>query len=149
MKKTALIVVIGLVVGVGVYLLATHSNTPTSLNSDLYPLYSGVTWSGVKAATADNAVGYEVVSNPITGITDIAASSTPFTDYYRQKLSQLGWTQDMNREAGGPGAETSVYTKGNEFIIVSFSSLFHNKPADAPEQCPCDLTFTLVSGSVK
>lgn len=147
--KTLLIIILGLVVGVAAYFVWSAFNAPRSLNPDLYPLYAGVTWSSVKSSTVEGAVGYEVVSNPILNISNIAASSTPFYNYYKNKLAQAGWTQDMSREAGGPGAEVSVYTKGNQFIIVSFTTIFHIKPTDAPEHCPCDLQFTLVSGETR
>ena len=149
MRNTTLIIVIGLVVGIGAYFAWGATHEPLTLNADLYPLYTAAVWGPVKTSTVEGAAGAEVQSQPVENITNIAASSTPFTDYYRTKLTQEGWTQDMNREAGGPGAELSLYTKGNEFIIVSFSSVFHNKPKNAPETCPCDLQFTLISGSAK
>ena len=149
MQKTALILFIGVVVGVGAYLVATHSGGPQSLNQDLYPLYQGAVWGPIKAAVVDGAKGFEIESETITNITNIAASSTPFYDYYQTKLTQAGWTQDMSREAGGPGAEVSVFTKGKDFIVVKFNTVFRKKPANEPEQCPCDLTFSLISGTVQ
>lgn len=150
MKKTVfIVVVVGVVIGFGAFMLFGRTQLPTALNQDLYPLYSGVSWGEIKSASVDGAVGYEALSEPILNINNIAASSTPFTDYYRNKLTAAGWTQDMSREAGGPGAEVSVYTKGNEFVIVSFHTNFHTKPTNAPEQCPCDLQFSLISGATK
>lgn len=149
MNKSVGIILFGILIGIGAFVFATRDTTPQSLNADLYPLYAGVVWGPVQTSTVEGAVGYEVVSEPILNITNIAASSTPFYEYYQHKLTAAGWTQDMSREAGGPGAEVSVFTKGTEFIVVSFRSDFKVKPKDAPMRCPCDLTFTLVSGGVK
>jgi hypothetical protein len=87
-----------------------------------------------------------VQSTPFTNVTNIASKSTLFTQYYHRKLIAAGWTPDMSREAGGPGAEISVYTRGDQFIVVSFSSLFRVQSPDAPSQCPCDVQFTLMNG---
>jgi hypothetical protein len=149
MRNTFLIIVIGLVVGIGAYFAWQTTHEPLTLNTDLYPLYTAAQWGPVKTSTVEGAAGAEMQSQPIVNIINIAASSTPFTDYYKTKLTNAGWTPDMNREAGGPGAELTVYTKGNQFIIVSFTSVFHTKPKNAPEQCPCDLEFTLISGTAK
>ena len=89
----------------------------------------------------------EVRAMAATNTMDIAAASTPFTKYYNDKLTAGGWAQDMMKEAGGPGAEISVYKKGDQFIVVMFSSVFHVMPADAPEQCPCDVELMLASGT--
>lgn len=149
MSKSIVYALIGLVIGLGAFFIWQEAHAPGSLNPDLYPLYTGAQWGPVKSSTVDGAVGYEVESNPITNITNIVASSTPFYDYYKTKLTQAGWTQDMAREAGGPGSEVSVFTKEAQFIIISFKTTFHTKPTNAPEQCPCDLVFMLISGTTR
>lgn len=149
MKRTILFVCTGFLVGVAAFLVWQWVHAPITLNQDLYPLYSGVRWGAVKASSVEGAAGAEVLSEPIVNITNIAASSTPFTEYYKNKLTGAGWAQDMSKEAGGPGAEVSVYTKGREFIIVTFTTTFHTKPANAPESCPCDLQLGLISGATK
>ena len=114
----------------------------------MYPLYPGATW-GTAVATVSPDYGsiVAVQSLAATGTTDIAAVSTPFTKYYDDKLTAAGWAPDISREAGGPGAEVSFYTKDGQFIVVMFSSVFHNQPANAPEECPCDVTLSLMSGT--
>ncbi len=117
------------------------------LVADLYPLYSGVGWGPIEATTSPDFGAVALIqSMPFTDITDIASESTPFTQYYHSKLLATGWTEDMSRSAGGPGAEVSVYTKGDQFIVISFHSLFHVQGHDAPAQCPCDVRFTLMNG---
>ena len=118
-----------------------------ALAADLYPLYPGASWGPVASTTSPDYGPVDVVqSTPFANLTDIAAKSTPFTAYYHALLLKAGWVQDMLREAGGPGSEVSVYTKGNQFIVVSFHSVFHVQSQDAPEECPCDLQFSLMSG---
>jgi hypothetical protein len=135
--------------GVSKYLLVENGSlaeAPT-LAADLYPLYSGVSWGPVTATTSpDYGAVAATQSTPFADITDIASKSTPFTQYYHDKLISAGWVQDVSREAGGPGAEVSVYTKGDQFVVISFHSLFHVQQPDAPEECPCDVQFTLMSG---
>ncbi len=118
------------------------------LNADIYPLYSSATWETAVATTSpEYGQVVQVQSAPFADTTNIAAISTPFTQYYNDKLTAAGWTQDMSREAGGPGAEVSFYTKGDQFVKVSFHSVFKVNNPDAPSECPCDVSFTLVSGT--
>lgn len=125
--------------------------------ADAYPLYTGsgsniatrISWATttpVFATTTPSLIGVELVSQPITNITDLATPSTPFMNYYRRALTAAGWTVDNMLAAGGPGAEITGYTKGSDYFIVSYTSDFKVKSADAPEQCPCDLTFSLFAG---
>lgn len=130
---------------------STEQSVPTQtaqLNFGPVPLYSGATW-GTPVATTSPDFGrvVQVQSAVFASTTNIAEISTPFTTYYHDNLLAAGWVQDMSREAGGPGAEMSVYTKGDQFVVVYFHSNFLVKHADAPSECPCDLTFTLMSGA--
>ncbi len=126
-----------------------------------YPLYAGsgvgvgsssatgISWATptpVFATTTPSLIGVEIVSQPIMNITDLATPSTPFMNHYRRALTATGWTVDNMLAAGGPGAEITGYTKGSDYFIVSYTSDFKVKSADAPEQCPCDLTFSLFAG---
>lgn len=141
-----IIVILALAFG-GWYWYVSQGNGGAGLNADLYPLYPGATWGEVKAKTTADGTGYEVVSEPFTNVTNIAEKSTPFAKYYDDKLTGAGWAQDMMREAGGPGAEVSYYTKGDQFIVVSFHSVFNTKHPDAPSECPCDVQLSLMSGT--
>ena len=153
MNKTLLyfIVVLVLVLSGSYWLVGQGGSADApkaELNADIYPLYTGVTWGAAVATTSPDYGQVTVVkSTAATDTTNIAAVSTPFTKYYEEKLTAAGWVRDMSREAGGPGAEVSVYTKGEQFIVVMFQSLFKVKHADAPSECPCDVTFSLMSGT--
>ena len=152
--KKLLYLIIGLaIIAGGWYVLtgqgggAAQQQTAT-LNADVYPLYSGVTWSDAVATTSpDHGAVTVTEATAATDTTNIAAASMPFTKYYDGKLKAAGWTQDMMEEASGPGANVSVYRKGDQFIVVSFHSDFKVRSTNAPVQCPCDLTLTLMSGT--
>ena len=147
--KKLLYIVVALVLAVGwwFWYAGQEGSVAVQLNADVYPLYSGVTWGEPYATTSPNGPVNVVLSVPVANTTNIAAVSMPFTKYYDDKLRAAGWTRDMMREAGGPGAEVSVYTKGDQFIVVSFQSVFKVKHPDAPSECPCDMQLTLLSGT--
>ncbi|MEK7601350.1 MAG: hypothetical protein AAB480_02360 [Patescibacteria group bacterium] len=147
MNKTFVYTIVVLVVVLGGWYWYAGQGGAATLNADLYPLYSGTAWGEPQAKTTSDGPAYEVVSTLFTDVTNIAAVSATFTKYYEDKLTAAGWTRDMMREAGGPGAEVSTYTKGDQFIVVSFHSVFKVKHPDAPSECPCDVQLTLLSGT--
>ncbi|HUD02482.1 MAG TPA: hypothetical protein VMR46_00475 [Candidatus Paceibacterota bacterium] len=140
-------------VGVSKYLVESNGtlyDTPT----DIYPLPPGFTWGGKGVATISQGgsatstlVGIQIESEPILNITDLSAKTLPFDAYYKQKLAAAGWSVDNALAAGGPGAEITGYTKGAEYIVLQFSSVFKNTPQNSPETCPCDMTFSVFGGS--
>jgi hypothetical protein len=142
-------------IGVSKYLVVagtTLYDTPT----DIYPLPSGITWNAAQAATVlpgDENVpaplaGIKITSQPITNITDLAAPSAPFENYYKTKLAAAGWTVDNAMAAGGPGADIIGYKKGSDYIILEYTSVFKNDGGgNSPETCPCDLTFSIFAGT--
>jgi hypothetical protein len=93
-------------------------------------------------------VGIKIESQPITNITDLSAKSSPFDAYYKKKLAAAGWKEDNDLAAGGPGAEITGYRKDNDYIILKYTSVFHNMPTDSPETCPCDMTFSIFAGTI-
>lgn len=123
--------------------------------SVVYPLYSGISWGAEEAATdtiplngtQTTLIGYRVTSETVPNITNIAAVSTPFETYYRQKLQAAGWTRDTMLEAGGPGSSISGYTKGGDYIIISYATVFHAGGTNEPVQCPCDTTLSIFYGT--
>jgi len=121
----------------------TVTETMVQLEADVYPLYSGTKWG--RGIVENDQV--RIVSEPFTDITNIQAVSEPFTKYYHQKLTTAGWELDMMREASGPGANMSYYAKGEQFIIIGFESEFKVKNENAPSECPCDVTLSIVSGA--
>lgn len=140
------IVVLALVF-IGWYVYPGEESGTPPLNADLYPLYQGASWGDVQAKSTADGPAYEVVSTPFTDIANLAEKFLPFTAHYENVLTKAGWVRDDSRAAGGPGAEITYYTKGDQFIIVSFRSDFKVKHPDAPSECPCDLRFSLVSGT--
>lgn len=154
MNKTLVYIIVGLVVvGAGWYWYAGQggaapSNATATLNADVYPLYSGATWGTAVATTSpDYGQVVQVQATAATNTMNIAAVSTPFTKYYDDKLTAAGWKQDIMEEASGPGANISFYRKGDQYIVVSFHSVFHVRQPDASVQCPCDVTLSLMSGT--
>ena len=155
MNKTFLyIVVLVVIVAGGWYWYAGQGGgaaaprEATALNADLYPLYSGATWGPTVATTSLDYGQITVVQSvPFTDITNIAEKSMPFEKYYDDKLTAAGWVPDNMRAASGPGANITYYTKGDQFVIVFFRSDFKVKHPDAPSECPCDVQFSLLSGT--
>jgi hypothetical protein len=129
--------------------------TEGPLNSDVYPLYPGISWKIAGQATDTLPIagvqktlnGYRVTSESVKNITDIAAIAMPFEKYYANKLSQAAWSEDKQLAASGPGSDITVYTKGVNYIIVSYTSVFHTGGVDTPEECPCDLSLSIFSGA--
>ncbi|MCL5017277.1 MAG: hypothetical protein M1155_01260 [Patescibacteria group bacterium] len=125
------------------------------LNSDLYPIYSGISWGTEESATTTMRTktdefpinGYKITSQTINNITNIAAITTPFEKYYREKLLAAGWRQNIYMEAGGPGSSIEGYSKGKSVITIEFDSVFTVKNPNEPEQCPCNTTLSIFSGS--
>ena|SRR3989344_2260649 len=154
MKKILVYLVVVLLVVVGGWYWysgqkggAVAQSPALTLHPDLYPLYTGATWGDVQPKTTIDGPGFEVVSKAFTDITNIAEKSMPFEKYYEDKLTAAGWVRDMMREASGPGAEVSVFTKADQFIVVAFHSDFKVKHPDAPSECPCDVQLSLISGT--
>jgi hypothetical protein len=121
------------------------SEEEARLEADAYPLYDGVEWGEVQKLEGGLT---RVASEPMVDTTNITGVAMPFTEYYHDKLISAGWEQDMMREASGPGANMSYYAKDGRFIVVSFESEFKVKHADAPSECPCDVTLSVTSGQV-
>jgi len=126
-----------------VHITATASN----LSPDAYPLFSGVSWGAEQSKTDSGITGYAVSSVPVENISNPAAFTQPFEQYYAEKLKKAGWSEDISKAAGGPGASVTVYTKGSEYIVTSFSTKFKGGVANEPVQCPCDTTFSVFSGT--
>jgi hypothetical protein len=154
MKAFFLTLALILVLGGGAYYIVNYAPNglhalsgvgALRLNSAVYPLYSEVTWPAPYFATRSGLSGIETHVLAAHDTMDISSVTGAFSSYYMQKLAADGWNKDISREAGGPGSSVEAYEKNGEHILVMFSSVFKNKPADAPEQCPCDVTLTLFS----
>jgi len=121
--------------------------TVAHLSADAYPLYSGVSWGAEQPKVDMGITGYAVSSVPVENISNITALTQPFEQYYAAKLKAAGWSEDIAKAAGGPGASITAYTKGNEYIVTSFSTKFTGGAANEPVQCPCDTTLSVFSGT--
>jgi hypothetical protein len=156
MKKFLTCAVALLIVLAAVFIITSNKNdqpiipvAEQHLNPDAYPLYSDLSWGSEQAKTFEGKFsGYEVTSIPVTDITDLSVVSTPFDNYYKNKLEAIGWTVDNSLAAGGPGASITAYKKGSDYIIVSFSTKFKGGGTNEPVQCPCDITMSVFSGAL-
>jgi membrane-bound inhibitor of C-type lysozyme len=120
----------------------------STLSADVYPLYKGVMWQSEKDGEYDSSLkGYKLQSNPLLNITDISAVTLPFEKYYAGLLTSRGWKEDLSMSAGGPGSAVIAYNKGDEYIILQYTSSFGVNKEDEPAQCPCGVTFTIFTGS--
>lgn len=148
MNKTLLhiIIVSAIVVG-GWYWYSNQERDTVTLYADVYPLYAGVSWGEPQRRVTTDGPALEVESVPFTDVTNIAEKAMPFEKYYDDKLIAAGWARDDSRAAGGPGSAIMYYTKGEQFVVVSFFTDFKVKHPDAPSECPCDVQFSLISGT--
>ncbi len=117
-----------------------------NLPADVYPLYSGATWSEVQPKTFEKLTGYEITAIAAKDTTNIAEATYPFEKYYAEKLTAEGWAIDNSLAAGGPGASITAYVKSGNYIIVSFSTDFKGGGENEPVQCPCDVSLSVFSG---
>jgi hypothetical protein len=143
-------------VGISKYFVVAE-NELYEVPGDIYPLPNTISWNDAYLATttlpdttsdAKILVGIAANSSPITNITDLSAASQPFEEYYHAKLTASGWMEDNTFAAGGPGSTIAGYKKGNDYIITGYTSVFKNKGQDSPETCPCDMTFSVFSGTI-
>ena len=117
-----------------------------NLSADIYPLYSGATWSEVQPKTFEKMTGFEVTAVAAKDTTNITEATSPFEKYYAEKLTAEGWTVDNSLAAGGPGASITAYAKDGNYIIISFSTDFKAGGENEPVQCPCDVSLSIFSG---
>lgn len=119
------------------------------LHTDLYPLYGGVEWDVPEAETVTvGAAAYEgasVSSFAIPAGMDPASIFMPFERYYENKLQASGWTVANDLAAGGHVGGQTGYRKGESIMLTRFHIEYHTAPADAPSECPCDVTLSLFS----
>ncbi len=153
----------GLLVGVFavVFLFSTHTSVSNQDVIDaVYPLFSdGLSWSPKVSvnvpphsdynSTGQAIVGYEAVSLPTASTGDIGAVVEPLRNYYDQLLVKSGWTIDPQFEADGPGGSLWGFAKGNDILILSYTSTFMNQQQGQPRQCPCTIVFTIIGGTLK
>ena len=120
--------------------------TAPQLTADAYPLYAGATWGTEQSKIDMGITGYKISATPVENISNIAGVTQPFEKYYADKLKAAGWAEEPSLAADGPGASITAYRKGNEFIVISFSTDFKGGGKDEPVQCPCNTTLSVFSG---
>ena len=129
----------------------TFTLTHPTLASAVYPLYGGVSWSASAVESfmigSTTYSGASITSAPVTGTMDPRSAFTPFETYYAEKLRALGYMVDNRLAAGGHTGGQIAYQKESSLILTRFSIVYHAVPANAPSECPCDVTLSLFSQS--
>ncbi len=129
----------------------TFTLTHPMPSSDAYPLYSGASWDAPVVETfvigSTTYSGASVTSSSVTGTMDSGSVFTPFETYYAKKLRALGYTVDNELAAGGHTGGQTAYQKGSSLILTRFNIIYHTIPANAPSECPCDVTLSVFSRS--
>lgn len=131
----------------------------TGVIGSLYPLFStGITWTSQVSVslpplsnynpTTQTIVGEQVTSLPTASTADIGAIVGPMRDYYDRVLLEKGWVIDIKFEADGAGGSLWGFTKGNDVLILSYTSTALYQDPNAPKQCPCTLVFTIIGGTL-
>ncbi|MFA5052520.1 MAG: hypothetical protein WC565_00445 [Parcubacteria group bacterium] len=119
------------------------------LSADLYPLYTGATWSTTTTESfliGDSSyTGTSIFTDPISVGMNPASIITPFSGYYDGKLKALGWSEALDLDAGGHIGGQAGYRKDGEIILTRFRIDYQNNPENAPSECPCDVTLLLFS----
>ena len=128
---------------------ACPSAPAPTISADAYPLYAGATWGTPTASAMEGMDGATLSSDAITGVSDIAAIALPFENYYKSKLTTLGWTEDTTLDAGGPGSAETGYKKDDARIVVGYAADFLGTKPDQPVSYPCSLTLSVWSGTKK
>ncbi len=128
---------------------STNAIAHPALISDLYPPYPGVAWGAsspeqVTISTTTYA-GASISAVATTSTMDPGSAFMPFDAYYEKALTQLGWSVDNTLAAGGPMGGQTGYRKAGAVILARFSVVYHTNHADAPSECPCDVTLSLFS----
>jgi|SRR5579862_6207785 len=152
LRLTFLAVALVFAASTGIAGAQNDSMTPSagpagSMINDVYPLYANLTWTAEQPKTMTlgtlTLTGIQAVSQPVANVTDLAAIFKPFEAYYANKLQAAGWSVNTSLAAAGPGAATTVYTKGQSYAVVGYSTNFKGGGANAPAQCPCDITLSV------
>jgi hypothetical protein len=131
--------------------LSTSTLPTTQLAADAYPLYGNAQWDSPKSEAvtigAESYAGQSITSTTVQAGMDPAQVFTPFENYYDSKLKAAGWEVANELAAGGHTGGQSGYRKDGAIILTRFSIDYHNKPENAPSECPCDVTLSLFSSN--
>lgn len=154
--------VAGLVIGLSavIFFAAQSRANDAAVIDTVYPLFdAGIRWTSKVSVTLPplssyNPInrtieGYQVTSLPTESTTDVGAVVGPMRHYYDLLLLQKGWTMDTKFEADGPGGSLWGFTKGDDILILSYTSTFLNTDTGQPVRCPCTVVFTILGGTLK
>ena len=128
------------------------TNPPVqNLQADVYPFPSTMSWGTEASSTItlkdQKIIGSEVKSTLQENITDISKVFVPFQQYYSDKLIKAGWIQNKNLAADAAGSSLWVFTKNSQYIVLSYKSDPINKALTSPLTCPCNMAFTVFTGT--
>lgn len=133
------------IVGISKPFMMRHSK----LSTDAYPLYPDADWqtAEVEQFTIGSTIykGTGVTTTSIHANMNPAEIFEPFEQYYKEKLTPLGWTIANDLAAGGHTGGQTGYRKDGQIILTRFSINYQNIPDDAPSECPCDVTLSIFS----
>jgi hypothetical protein len=139
--------------------LQTNADTGATIDA-VYPLFNErISWSPKVAVSLPprsnynplerTIVGYQVTSLPTASTENIGDTIEPLRNYYNEKLLPLGWRIQANFQADGPGGSVWGFRRGEEVLILSYTSTFFNNQPDTPSQCPCTVVFTIIGGTLQ
>ncbi len=96
-------------------------------DQDLMPLYSKFTWSASQAMSMKlSDIDYGGSTTVVSGVEFSAnflntsskqTQTQGLENYYSQKLTALGWAEDVNSEADGPNGSRWGYIKSGQHIL--------------------------------
>ena len=159
-KKTLLIIIVMIIIIAGASVAifgwprAKISQSPDAtaelkLADDAYPLYSGAVWGKPSVGTVtlgtSTVSAVEADSVPVMKTMSPADVFLPFENYYAAKLISAGWVVDNSLAADGPGSGITAYRKSGQVMEINYQSQFLNVSDNAPEQCPCNVSLSIVS----
>jgi len=120
--------------------------------SDVYPLFSNATWSSPITTKLDTSNESNVPVQEIKGTGQISdnTQSQDFSNYYKNKLTAAGWTEDVTMAANGNVGGEVAYRKDNNLIVLNYQ-LTPGKitsGANEPMQwtCPCNMNYKIFTG---
>ncbi|HUY62342.1 MAG TPA: hypothetical protein VMV50_00920 [Candidatus Paceibacterota bacterium] len=130
---------------------AEFTITHPKLAIGLYPLYTAVSWNASEVESfligTTTYSGVSMTSAPVTDTMNPGSVFTPFMDYYDRLLKSHGWHVANDLAAGGHVGGQTGYRNGPGTILVGFHIDYKTTPANAPSECPCDVTLSLFSTS--
>lgn len=104
-------------------------------------------WTTPETTSMQTALG-NTTGQKITGMVNSDKALIPHFENV-QELKSMGYEENMNLSADGPGSSTWGYTKGNNMVIFSYKTTpSTNNPNEPLEfDCPCDVSVSVFTGT--